>query len=109
MLVNRNDYVAEFMTDALKTTIQLLEGSLPGQLLEFSLRRDENQDSVLVRLVTNKHPDVEFVYEYAIFDVNVEPQYSAHTDVSIFFGALLERVQRWAPPAGKHAEGLVRL
>jgi hypothetical protein len=109
MLSKRDEYVTEFMSDALKTVLRLFDTSLPGKLLEFSVNRTDAADSVIVKFTADERPGTVFSYEFGVFDAGAEPVRGAKLDVSVFLGAIMERTHRWSPRKGEPSTGLVHL
>jgi hypothetical protein len=97
MLTERNEYIVQFMDDALKTTLRLFDTSLPGKLLEFSLSRSGAADSMTVKFTADERPGVVFSYEFPVFDGDSAPVRGVHLDVSVFLAGIMERTHRWSP------------
>jgi hypothetical protein len=110
VLVDRDDYVTKFVSDALPTMINTLSGApLTGQLREFTLRRTEREDAVGVLFTLTDHPGIDFTFEFNIFEEGIEPVRGTELDAGVFYSALVERVRRWERTASQAETGRVAL
>lgn len=93
MIVDRDQYLHEFATDALQIALRLLKGMRPGRLVEFSVHRGEAGDWISIRFTLDARPGVEFFYRHGALSADAEPQFSASSAAGIFMSSLIERTE----------------
>jgi hypothetical protein len=87
LLVDQDDYVAEFAGDALRTILGVLSRFHPGKIIEFVVNRDTEVCSMSVTFYLDARPGV------------------AESAVSVLFGSIMEGIVK-APSA---VDGIVDL
>jgi hypothetical protein len=105
LLVDRDEYVADFAGDALKTVLGILSRFHPGRLIEFVVDRDAEIYSMSVKFTIDDRPGVVYSYRRTVLDTTYEPEFGTESAVDVLFGSIMERLAR----ASNKVDGVVDL